>query len=219
MAIYRVVLNGSAHGQAIINNLYYRTGVGVDIDGLSIGGADTLAKCVKEQVWPKFKECVTTSYKLNTIDVYPFRDGTFDLLYQNPWTEQVLQNGERTANSDGPGNCVILKFNLEPTAILPNGIKPPKRGYIALGPINSEWLDDSGKIADTWLLRTDPILGNLCDALAANLESLLPPVVFYPIRVHTDRLIAGFKITSFADVNGCVPRQRASFRRSRMVEN
>jgi hypothetical protein len=219
MAIYRAVLKGSVHGQSIINNLYYRTGIGIDIDGLSIGGADTLGTCIKDQVWPKLKECLPGAYTLETIEVYPFKDGTFDLMYQNPASTRVFEHGTREDASDGPAICAIVKFNLEPTVILENGIKPPKRGYVAVGPIPSAWINDTGKLDETFFVNPLFQLNALADALAANLESLLPPVVFFPVRVRQENILGVWKPVSYADVGGATVRQRTSFRRSRMVEN
>jgi hypothetical protein len=218
MAIYRAVMNGTYMGQNIVNNLYYRTGVGFDLDGLSLGGAKELALCIKNQVWPKWKFCMTSEYKLEDITVYPYHDGTFDLMYQNPWTENVMEAGNGPAETDGPGICAILKFNLEGTAILTNGIKPPKRGYVAVGPIQSAWIDNSGALTDTVFLPADSRLNELGVALAGNLESLLPPVIFFPVRVSQKNILGIWKPVSFADVNGVKVRRRTSFRRSRMIE-
>ncbi len=218
MAIYRVVMNGTCEGQNIVNNLYYRTGVGIDLDGLSLGGAKELAQCVKDQVWPKWKYAVSGGYKLEDITVYPYHDGTFDLMYQNPWTENVMESGLGVNETDGPAICAILKFNLEGTVILANGIKPPKRGYVAVGPITSNWIDNTGALTDTVFLPADSRLNDLGVALAANLESLLPPVIFFPVRVSQKNILGVWRPVSFADVNGVKVRRRTSFRRSRMIE-
>ena len=156
--------------------------------------------------------------KLEDITVYPYHDGTFDLMYQNPWTENVMEAGNGPAETDGPGICAILKFNLEGTAILTNGIKPPKRGYVAVGPIQSAWIDNSGALTDTVFLPADSRLNELGVALAGNLESLLPPVIFFPVRVSQKNILCIWKPVSFADVNGVKVRRRTSFRRSRMIE-
>ena len=218
MAIYRVVMNGTYQGQNIVNNLYYRTGVGFDLDGLTLGGAKELSLCVKNQVWNKWKYCVPTGYKLEDITTYPYHDGTFDIMYQNPWTENIMESGMGTDATDGPALCAILKFNLEGTVILANGYKPPKRGYVAVGPIASEWIDNSGALTDTVFLDAQSRLSELGVALAANLESLIPPVIFFPVRVSQKNILGLWKPVSFADVNGVKVRRRTSFRRSRMIE-
>lgn len=217
-AIYRVVLNGNCEGQAIVNNLAYRVGVGIDVAGFAVGGAEALAKCVKAQVWPKWKPCVPTSYTLENITVYPYHGESLELMYQNPWTENVLENGSNADATDGPAVCAIIKFNLEPTALITNGPKPPKRGYVAVGPIASAAIDNRGMIESSIMLSDESHLKQLSTALAANLESVLPPVVFFPIRVKMEKVLGLFKVTSFADVGGATLRRKSSFRRSRMVE-
>ena len=218
MAIYHAVMKGSYQGQAVVNNLYYRTGIGFDLDGLSIGGALDLAQELKAQVWPSMKNCLPTGYTLESIDVYPYHDGTFDLLYQNPATVNVLESGYLTDATDGPCATAILKFNLEPTQVFGNGIFPPKRGYIALGPIISAWIDNAGKLTDELFLDAEGYIQTFASKLAMNITSLLPPVVFYPIRVRQLNILGVYKPVSFADVNACVVRRRTSFRRSRMSE-
>lgn len=218
MAIYKVQLNGEVLGQHICNNLFYRTGVGIDLDGLTVGGAAELAAGVKDKVWSKMKASLPSSYTLQDITVYPFHDGSFDLMFQNPYTLNVGESATANMQTDGPAQCAIIKFNLEPTTILPNGVKPPKRGYVAFGPISSSAIDDSGHIVSEVL--NDPMneLMQVAKAMSENIENLLPPVIWYPIRVHQDSVLGLLKITSFADISGASVRRLASFRRSRMAE-
>lgn len=219
MAIYKAVLRGTYAGQNIVNNLFYRTGIGFDLDGLSLGGAKELATCIRGQVWEYMKETLPLGYTLEAIDVYPYHDGTFDLMYQNPWTENVLETGTQVDATDGPAVCAIYKFNLEPTVIFANGFNPPKRGYIAVGPVISGWIDNDGRIVAGVFNTVENTMQRFATALAANLESLLPPVVFYPVRVKQDNILGIFKPVSYADVNGVVLRRRTSFRRSRVIES
>jgi hypothetical protein len=58
----------------------------------------------------------------------------------------------------------------------------------------------------------------LCHALANNVETLIPPAVFFPIRVHQDKVLGIFKITSYADIRDATLRNQSSFRRSRQPE-
>lgn len=217
-AIYRAVLKGSYEGQTIVNNLAYRVGVGVDVAGFAVGGADALAHCIKDQVWPDMKPCMPTGYTLESITAYPYHGETLELLYQNPYTLNVLEAGTGNNDTDGPAQCAIIKFNLEPTAILSNGWFPPKRGYVAVGPIFSGWINNKGQIIDEVFLDGTTRLNKLATSLAANLESLLPPVVFFPIRVKSQKVAGIWTLTSFADVGGAQLRRNASYRRSRMIE-
>lgn len=218
MAIYKVVLNGEYQNQRINNILWYRTGVGIDLDGLTVGGAKELAETVKAEVWPTMRPNLPLTYKLADVTVYPFHDGTFDLMFQNPYTLPVAETGLGNWATNGPAECCIIKFNLEPTTILPNGPKPPKRGYVAIGPIHEGAIDDSGHITDALFNDPGATLNTMAAKFASNLEHALPPVVWYPIRVHQERVLGLWKILSFADVQSAALRRLTSFRRSRQPE-
>ena len=130
---YKVVLNGASMGQDIKNVLYYRSGLGVDVLGLTLAGTEALAGNIKQEVWPALKQWLTTDYVLETIDVSAIND-EFQLVYQMPFSLPVGETGVEDRVLAGPALCANFKFNLEPTGIA-NGIKPPSRGYIAFGPI------------------------------------------------------------------------------------
>ena len=106
---------------------------------------------------------------------------------------------------------------LEPTSIL-NGIKPPARGYVALGPISSVYVGEDGFFGTSTLQSA--AITNIQNALAGNLEVLLPvPTVWFPVRLKQTRILGGLvHWEAFSDVKGCVMSRRASFRRSRMPE-
>lgn len=213
---YRVVMNGQASGQDIKNILYYRIGLGVDLSPFDFAGAQALAGAVKDQVWSKMKNVICDQYELQSIDVSPIND-EFELVYQMPYSLGVSEVGAHTTASHGPAACVNIKFVLEPTNIL-NGIKPPARGYIALGPIPANWVGEDGMVTNAVATGNDMV--QFLGAISQNLEVLLPvPTIWYPIRLKQSRILGGLiHWESFADVKGAVLSRRASFRRSRMPE-
>lgn len=213
---YKLVMNGQASGQDIKNVFYYRTGPGVDIGVFDFAGAAALAGNFKQEVWSKIKELLTNEYQLETIDVSPIND-EFQLVYQMPYSLAVSESGLYDGASYGPAACMNIKFVLEPTTIL-NGIKPPSRGYVALGPIGASMVDEAGYILTGQL--TGPNMVNLLAAVAQNLEQVLPvPASWWPIRLKQSRILGGLiHWESFADIKGAVCSRRASFRRSRMPE-
>ena len=216
MAIYKAVMDGMCEGQVVKNMLYYRTGVGVDIDGLTIGGTEDLAHGIQAMVWPSMKALLPNNYTLLSITVYAYHDATYELLYQNPFSLGVGEEGSMTDHASGTMACAIVKFDLEPTPLLVDGPKPPKRGYIAFGPLSTVLQLDAGTIN-----RGAPHGAQwdaLTAALSSNVETILPPAVFFPIRVHHDKVLGLVKITSFADVGDAVMRDVFSFRRSRQPE-
>lgn len=213
---YKVVLNGSCKGQDIKNVLYYRSGLGVDVSGLTLAGTQALAGNVAQEIWPALKPWLSNDYTLDTIDVSAIND-EFQLVYQMPYTLPVGETGEDTAAIAGPAMCANFKFNLEPTSIV-NGIKPPARGYVAIGPIGASYVQEDGFFnASTMQSATVTAIQN---ALAQNIEQLLPVAfVWYPIRLKQSRILGGLvHWEAYSDIKGCVMSRRASFRRSRMPE-
>lgn len=217
MTFYKVVLNGSAKGQDIKNVLYYRSGIGVDFSGFTFTGAEALAKNIKQEIWPLMKVCMPNDYSLETIDVSPIND-EFQLIYQMPYSEVVQEAGTRAEPIMGPAACMNIKFNLEPTSIL-NGIKPPARGYIAVGPIPSVWVGEDGYLENGVLSASYVV--DFVNSLASNIEQVLPvAMVWYPIRLKQSRILGGLvHWEAYSDVKGAVLSRRGSFRRSRMPES
>lgn len=213
--LYKVVLKGRYSNQNIINILYYRLGIDFVPGDFNLAGADTLAALVRDQVWTGgMRGRMNNNYLLDKIEVYPM-DVTFELLYQLPYTLEVGEYGMAGASpTNGPTSCAIVKFNLEPTTPLVNGFVAPKRGYIALGPLADSFVDNSGYLENAdynaW--------STAVQVFAENLESVLPPVVFFPIRIHrkTDPILGVTQ--GWADVQSCTINHRASFRRSRLPE-
>ena len=217
MTFYKAVLNGSAFGQDIKNILYYRSGFGVDFSGFTLTGAEALAGNIKQEIWPAMKKVMPDSYTLETIDVSPIND-EFQLIYQMPYSEVVQEPGLVTSITVGPSLCYNIKFLLEPTSIL-NGIKPPSRGYVAIGPMPSGWVGEDGYLKTVDMQAQDMV--DFVNRLAQNIEQVLPvAMVWFPIRLKQSRILGGLvHWEAFSDVKGAVLSRRASFRRSRMPES
>jgi len=213
--LYKAVLNGSAQGQDIKNILYYRTGLGIDISGLTIGGTVELANGIHAMVVPSLLDCLVADYQLEDITVYAYDESTFNLFYQVPYTLGVYQNGNRGGDTDGHAQCGILRFDLEPSVVLIDGPRPPRRGYLAIGPLPSDWITNAGVLDRTGSNGTK--LDALTAAVSSNVETLIPPALFFPVRVHTDKVLGIVKIASFADIQNATWRPQTSFRRSRVA--
>lgn len=211
---YKVVLNGRYSGQAIVNVLYYRLAFDIVPGGLNFAGAEDLAFQIKQEVWDAGMKVVQPpDYTLENITVYPY-DNAFDLLFQLPYVLPVQEVGTGSSQAtNGPAPCVIVKFNLEPTSPL-NGIYPPRSGYLAIGPVSDQNIDDSGHIFGAALAAYQA----LANKFANNLENLIPPAVFFPIRIKSVKVAGVFRIISYADISSATVRALTSFRRSRMPE-
>jgi hypothetical protein len=214
---YKVVLNGNAQGQDIKNVLYYRSGLGVDVSGLTLAGSQALAGNVKQEIWPGLKSFIPNDYTLETIDVSPIND-EFQLVYQMPYSEVVQEQGLGTGLTAGPAMCMNIKFNLEPTSIL-NGIKPPARGYIAIGPVSVGNVDETGFLHTAFMQAAG--IQSFVNSLASNIEQVLPvPFVWFPIRLKQNRILGGLvHWEAYSDIKGAVLSRKVSFRRSRLPED
>lgn len=221
--IYKVVLNGSYLGKDNQSTLWYRTAVDVFGGVFGFGGAVTLVDAMMENLVPAWLKCKPTDYVLQTIDVYPHND-LFELAYQMPYKRTIEAHGTSGAfgvGTDGPGLCVNFRFNLEPVLLGPQRLYAPRNGYIAIGPIPSNLIDNYGKLADTFMSQDFEAFGDLANFLCANLDSIAPPAVFFPVRISQKWGIVGDVLTllgwGWADVQSGSYDRYVSYRRTRRI--
>jgi hypothetical protein len=219
MAFYKAVLNGQMNGQAIRNILYYRTGVGIDIGGLQLGGAPALAQSLKEQVWDgALQVAVSEQYVLESIDITAFND-TFQLLYTLPYTLPVGEQGNQPGESLGPAACIMVKFGFDSQLIGLN-LLAPRKGYVVFAGL-IESAVNGGRLVGSVADESNPnsyrrAWKDVASALAQNIESISPPVVWFPVRVK--RLPTGL-FSGWADISNAVYEDRVLWRRSRQLED
>ena len=218
MAFYKLVMNGQFLGQDLKNILYYRTGVGVDIGGLTLGGAAELAEQFKQEVWSKWSDAISNGYLLESIDVYAFNQG-LQLMYTLPYTLNVQEPGGNNGDPLPPSAYVMVRFGFD-AQVIGNNLVAPKRGYVCVGGLH-EGQQESGRLTGSILDNVLPttVRGRfkiLADALAQNLESVTPPVIFFPIRAKP---VLGGLFQGWADVASARYEDRILWRRSRMLED
>lgn len=217
---YKVVLHGSVSGQDVDNILYYRTGVGVDVSGLTLGGAEELATQVRSEIWNEpMYNAMSTAYELVSIIVYPINED-FQLVYSSPFELPVNEVGSLSGPIMTPMSCINIKFNLE-RVLVGDDLLAPTRGYVAVGPVREQDIDDAGRIVGSLFNNPENYFKVLADALSANLENALPPVIWFPVRVRIQRNpISGNALwTGYADISSAAVQPVMSFRRSRRVES
>lgn len=212
-ALYKVVLKGRVNNQDVVNVLWYKVGVDLLPGALNFGGADLLANLVHSQVWTgTLRSTMNTLYLLSSIQVYPY-DENFSPILQLPYERNVGEYGQSAGAINGSAPCLIAKFNLEPTSIL-QGFFPPKRGYVALGPIRDDYIDNTGNVEgdfyNYWQLAAN--------RFTIDLVSVVPPMTFEPVRVSTRTILGVFTFRGWAGIQSVSLRHRASFRRSRLPE-
>jgi hypothetical protein len=218
---YKAILNGTYAGKDNKNILWYRSAID-PLDGLfGFGGARELAQLIVDHVKVPFLAVKPLGYELQDIDVYPHND-LLTALYQLPYKLPVKENGSLVLtgdSTDGPGICMNFRFDLEPTVIGLQTLTAPKRGYLAIGPVPSPWIDNDGKLVDSLLTGEDMRIRNLQDAISSDLASIAPPADFFPIRVSqkwgAGSSGGGLISWGWADVQGAAVDEYVSFRRSR----
>lgn len=214
--MYKVVLSGSFQGQSIVNVLYYRTAPGLNIIDFVLGGAGLLTANVIQEVWRDgIRHALPSGYSLLEVSTYVLEDD-FVLGIALPFTQTVGEPGLVIVEAFAPAACINVRFQLGAiigTAVL----TAPRRGYVALGPVAQDYVTPDGKVPNS--LITDTAWGfNVAGAaMAQNLESFSPPLVWFPIRAKVIRnpITGGPLWTGFADVDGFTIDPVASWRRSR----
>ena len=215
---YKLVMNGSCRGQDIRNILYYRTTSVLSEVDFPFAGAEALAANFVQEVWPEVKYLYANDYTLDTVDVYPIND-EFEMVYQMPYSLAVGEAGSQSDAHVGPASCLNIKFVLGATTIL-NGIVPPRRGYLAVGPIPAAWIGEDGYLTNA-VMNVDQNVKDAVDAFASNVEQIIPvPNLWSPVRLKQNRILGGLiHWESWSPVKGAVLSRRASFRRSRLPES
>lgn len=180
---YKVVLDGVHLGVDIRNTLYYRLGVGFDLAGITLWGADIVAEEVKQEVWDAaWKDCVSTNYQLQKISVYPI-DDNFRLVYNMPYILDVQEYGKANGDDLSPAQTVNIKFMLEPQRF-PAALITPKRGYLSVSGL-IENFQENGVMKDEFIYQPLQWFHKLARKLSENLETIDPlPAIFYPVRIR-----------------------------------
>lgn len=219
---YKVTLNGVFQGKDNRNTLWYRSAID-PLDGVfGLGGAPKLAELIDENIIDAYLQLKPSAYTLQSLDIYPISEA-FSLLYQLPYRHPVDRPGLGASVSgyDSTALCINMRFNLEPVLVGLDNLTAPRRGYIAVGPLLSSWLDDKGQMVESLFSTPGNDFDVLCQCLSMDLTSLTPPVAFFPIRVSAKYGVGGvgggIVDWGYADVGSCTFDRFSSYRRSRRV--
>jgi len=217
----RVALQGQQANQQIINILWYRPATDFGSGSLFYDALAAVAEAVYEQIWNPggdgsgppwdLRSLMPNTYTLDNIQVDGY-DDAYALVSSAPFVRTVNEAGGLSTETNGPTTCVIMRAQLEP--VLGPGIGLPKRGYIALSPVPDVAIDDGGQLTTTWLDRYD----DFGDLIGQNLETTVPLMSYFPIRVRLTRVLGLITVITWKDVSDFHPRQSVSFRKSRQPE-
>lgn len=216
---YELVLRGSAHGQLVINSLWYKREV---IGGTPPVEADltALRNRFAAEVQPVWLQCHTTDYRLDQIDVYGYSD-TFE---RSPYLPLIYPE---SALGTAPGTSAplyvvaLISFRVTPmrpwiTQVSgePAQTGPVRRGYLSLSPIPQAMVLEPGTLDLAPLgLSAGALLTDLTQDLDYDPGDPTQPD-FQPVRVSA----AGREVQQrgYADIESAQWRPYGSTRRSRM---
>lgn len=215
--IYRVTTIGDMDGQAVRMNFYYRLGAGVDAQLLPFVGSQSICEEFVQEVLPKLMDCLSNQYANQYVEA-DVLESTFSVMLSMPYrmpTPGVY--GQHSATSLGSGSYVWLKANLEPMTII-EGVIAPKKGGVMVGPLCEDQFTD-GFLDSAWYDNDQTAFFKLGAALGANLESIDPPAVYWPVRVRINRALGGLiTLVGYADVQSWSVDNRLKILKSRMPE-
>lgn len=217
MSIYKLVINGNAHGQDIKNTFAYRLGVGVNPELIPNFGIDVLAEEWLQEVGPKWLAVHPQAYTLQTIEVSVFSTGVlgFSPVFTAPQSVPVNQNGTISGETLGPASCIVYKANLEPQLIT-SALTAPRKGWMFVGPMTENHFAN-GEMVDGYFSASDTSFQQLAQKMAENLESIDPPALYYPVRIKQVIDAGILKITGYSDVKSWTLDRRLHFLRSRQL--
>jgi hypothetical protein len=142
-------------------------------------------------------------------------DDSLGIVTSSPVVVASNQHGGYSTATDGAAQAANLSFVLGPQhAINGVGLSKRNRGYLSIGPISSEFIDNYshlGATAQGWL----DDLGQLC---METITVVNPAVNLIPIRVHQAYMLGVKSGRSYSDILGYRLPRVATYRRSRQPE-
>lgn len=211
-ALYKIVVNGQAHGQDIQNYFGYRVGLGIDPSIWPLNGADVVASNFAGEVLPAMLAMLSVAYTCQTLDVYTYNE-QFELTLTQPFRMNINLLGTYEGQSLGPASNVTIKANFEPMFIT-EGLIAPKRGWISLGPLSEDLFED-GQLTDSFFNSPTTQIHVLEQQMCQNLENLLPPAIFYPVRLKQNKVLGVNTVVGYADIQSWSADRRLKIRKSR----
>lgn len=205
---YRALLKGVIAGRTVINTFYAGRSDGSPFE-FSAAGMREFAEQLVFQVLPAYLETMAQQYEaesivVSLIDEYNQNRGFFDV--EVPVSGVGARNGTR----DGNGPCAIVGFSCSPVTDTQD-YRVPKGTYIAVGPLGSAYIADTGELAG----GITPFLEALGDAIADfTYITSSDAWTVTSMRVGTPNK---YEIGAAGKIDEGIVRPYASVRRSRMT--
>ncbi|HEV2121763.1 MAG TPA: hypothetical protein VGW38_03185 [Chloroflexota bacterium] len=215
---YEIVMRGRTNAGSLVQTWWYRDpAAGVP----NAGNLVDVANVADRDIVPKLQPLIPSQCAIDNLLVYGY-DETFARQPYLPHTKPLAKAGTRVAAAHNPALCCIISLTIEPAApghqIDPQTgglvLRPVRRGYIALGPLDNADVTNAGILSGTF--QALAALAAYRTQLAAQLfDATTMATALDPVRVS--RVPKGGTIRGFGYVRGTVLRTQASFRRSRLA--
>lgn len=215
----RVAFIGEYFNQEIVNIFWYRSTQWLPLQGNPFDDVLAFVDAVVAHIATNFLLNLPVDYTLRRAEGVGY-DDAFNIVTSSPLVRTIDQAGTSGYTSSmGAAQCAIVGLRLGEQVTI-NGVGKSKRnrGYLALGPIGEDGVDNYSHL----VLNAQLLAEGFADDVADPLTVILPAVTLTPIRIHQKFVVvAGLHILqwrTYSDVLGWKVNNVASYRRSRQPE-
>lgn len=217
---FSVALNGEHFGVEIVNVLHYRSTEWLPWQGNPFDDVLATLDAVLGRVQAPFLQCQVQDYTLLSATAVGYDDG-MHAVTSSPLVRDIGVVGSRgihACSGSFLAACVSARCG-EQHSIRGSLKSKRNRGYITVGPLSEDVVDDWGHLLHAYVEQG---LTPFAQALMSSIVMLAPAVTLIPIRLHHIPVkVAGVQVgtdITYSDILGYTLPRRATVRRSRMQE-
>lgn len=203
---WKVVIEGTANTQAILNTLYYTDSVTGNIT-FSSANASTLNNNIVAFVLPSYLASICNQYSARQI-TYTIVNELGETVSPHEYVYSISGSGAVTSASSSNGMVGILSFNC--TYLFAAQACPvTKRSYLAIGPIAANQMNEDGSLTVGLITALTSLAGAITGTYIVSGSSYIP--------CRFGRTTPLSPLGSVGRFSQIIVRPYGSFRRSRMV--
>jgi hypothetical protein len=215
----RIAFEGEYYNQQIVNVLHYRSTDWGPGDGNPFDDVLAILDAVILKLKTTYLLLFPPDFTLRQVTAVGY-DDHYNIVTSSPLVRTIGEIGTSGYTAGmGAAQCAILGFRLGEQATI-NGVGKSKRnrGYLALGPIGEQAVDNYSHL----VLNQSLLTGNLGALLDDQIIMVAPSITLIPIRVHEKwQGVFGNRVLlwrTYSDILGYSVNAVASYRRSRQPE-
>lgn len=211
---------GEYYGNSVVNVFHYRSAAWLPLQGNPFDDVQFMLDALVLRLKTTFLAAQSTNYTLLRAEMVGY-DDSYNLVTSSPIVTTINEQGGLGAlETTGAWVCANIGLRCGEQVQI-NGIGKSKRnrGYLAIGPVPEQSVDNYGHLVSGY--RTVQ-LQPFADDVMASVVVATPAVTLIPIRIHQKFVGIGPLKTvlfrTYSDVLGYTIPRVASARRSRMPE-